>query len=173
MVSNYFNKYGIRNDEYDVRERVRRRRRRLAAGRRMGNRAFYESEGVHQTTAIGAEAPEIPRGVVNVPRLPYRRRALLIILICAAIALTGYIGAYNNVKSDSGLAYTAHAAEETVYKDVTVHSGDTLWGIVSEFAEPSKDIRKQIKEICELNGVEPGGIYPGQVIIVPIPAHLA
>ena len=54
-----------------------------------------------------------------------------------------------------------------------VHSGDTLWGIASEYSDPAKDIRKNIKDICEINDINSGNIYPGQIIKVPVPAHLA
>jgi len=93
--------------------------------------------------------------------------------VCCIAAFVGYIGIRDSALNDTGLAYAAQAEEEVVYKKITIHNGDTLWGIASDYVEPSKDIRKYIREICALNDVKPGKIYPGQVIIVPIPAHLA
>ena len=87
--------------------------------------------------------------------------------------MLGYISVQGNDIADTGLAYTAQAAEETLYEYVIIKSGDTLWGIASEYADPSRDIRKSIKDICDINDVKPGNIYPGQVIKVPIPAHKA
>ena len=100
-------------------------------------------------------------------------KLLTVAMICMLAAISGYIGVYKGDAPDAGLAYKAQAAEETVYEYVTVHKGDTVWGIASSYAEPSRDIRKYVREICDLNGVKPGSIYPGQVLIVPIPAHLA
>ena len=97
----------------------------------------------------------------------------VIVTICASMTLFGYIGAQDNGYMNSGLSSGAFAAEETVYKKVIVYKGDTIWGIASEYTEPSKDIRKNIKVICEINNVEPGKIYPGQVLLVPVPASLA
>jgi len=101
------------------------------------------------------------------------RGPAVVMAVCCIMAFGGYIGVRDSALNDTGLAYAAQAEEETVYKMITVHSGDTLWGIASDYVEPSKDIRKYIREICALNDVKPGKIYPGQVIIVPVPAHLA
>ena len=136
---------------YSARERVRRRRRKHAGLRR--------SKPIN-----GKGAGRIYGKAV---------RALIIIAVCFVTVSAGYLGAYNSTRSDTGLSYTAQAEETIILKTVTVHSGDTLWGIASKYSEPSKDIRKQIREICELNGVKAGEIYPGQLIIVPVPAHLA
>jgi len=96
-------------------------------------------------------------------------RLMIVGSICLMIMLGGYFG----VRGDGIGDIKAFAAEETVYKTVTVYNGDTLWGIASTYTEPSKDIRKQVKAICDLNDVSPGKIYPGQVLLVPVPAHLA
>jgi len=98
-----------------------------------------------------------------------KRRIMIIVNICLVIAFGGYFGVHGDGISDS----KAYAAEQTVYKTVTVYSGDTIWGIASEFTEASKDVRKQVKAICELNDVNPGKIYPGQTLLVPVPAHMA
>ncbi len=84
------------------------------------------------------------------------QRVFVILTVCMITILAGYIGIQDGV-SDTGLAYTAQAAEETLYINVTVQKGDTLWGIVSEYTEPSKDIRKQIKEICAPSGTPGSG----------------
>ena len=146
----YINEYCGDIKEYNARERVRRRRRKHAGLRR-------------NKPTNGKGAGRIYGKAI---------RVLIIIAVCFATLFVGYLGAYNSIRSDTGLSYTAQAEETIILKTVTVHSGDTLWGIASRYSEPSKDIRKQIREICELNGVKAGEIYPGQLIIVPVPAHL-
>ena len=107
------------------------------------------------------------KGIVSKLRAP-----ITILTICLITGIIGYIGVSDGSVSDSGLAISVYAEEKVVYKDVVIKSGDTIWGIASVYAEPSKDIRKLIKEICKLNDIKPGNIYPGQVIKVPVPAYL-
>jgi len=94
----------------------------------------------------------------------------LVIAICMIAGIAGYIGAQGGGTGDTGLAYSVHADEAVVYDNVVVKSGDTLWGIASGYTDPSKDIRKTISEICAVNDIKAGAIYPGQVIKVPVPA---
>jgi len=96
------------------------------------------------------------------------RRVMIVISICLLMVFGGYFG----VRGEFTLNNGAYAAEETVYKTVTVYKGDTIWGIASQYSEPSKDVRKLVREICEINNVEPGKIYAGQILLVPVPAHL-
>ena len=101
------------------------------------------------------------------------RRLAVIAGMCLIVMLGGYFGVRGEGFAELRHSSGAYAAEETVYKKVTVYSGDTLWGIAGEYTEPSKDVRKMVKAICDLNNVSPGKIYPGQVILVPVSAHLA
>jgi len=102
-------------------------------------------------------------------RASHRSRIPMIIAsICMIIGLTGYIGAHDGSISDTGLAFAAHAEEKLITENVVVKSGDTLWGIASAYSEPSKDIRKLVREICKINGIDQYKIYPGQVIKVPV-----
>ena len=101
------------------------------------------------------------------------RIPVIIVTVCMIAGLAGYIGVHDGSISDTGLAYTAHAEEKVINKNVVVKSGDTIWGIAGDYVDPSKDIRKYIKEICELNDIKPGEIYPGQVIVVPVKANFA
>jgi len=96
------------------------------------------------------------------------RIPMIILSVCMIIGLTGYIGAHDGNLSDTGLAFAAHAEEKSITQNVVVKSGDTLWGIASKYTEPSKDIRKLVREICKINGIDQYKIYPGQVIKVPI-----
>ena len=180
MTSDYLKKYEVTNDfltkydmyasEFDVRERIRRRRRKLAA---VMKKDTVKNDGIKKGFSAkmsGDGTRAVKRHWIMAGRL---RMVLVVTAVCFLMILSGYIGAYNSMHSGAGTSFTAQAAEETVYKSIVIQSGDTLWGIAGEYSEPSKDIRKQIREICELNGIEPGGIYPGQMIIVPVPAHLA
>jgi len=128
-------------DRYAVKERVRRRRRGIAASRRM---------------KTGRKAAQ---------------RILIIMCVCLAIGFFGYIGVQGGEPLNTGLTYGVSAAEEPVYAKVTVYSGDTIWGIASVYADPSKDIRQLVKEICDLNHVAPGKIYPGQTLLVPVSSN--
>jgi len=101
------------------------------------------------------------------------RGPVVIAAICLVTALAGYIGVHDGALADTGLAFSAQAGEEVIFKDVMVIKGDTIWGIAADFSESSKDIRILVKEICALNDVKPGRIYPGQVLRVPVPAHSA
>jgi len=101
------------------------------------------------------------------------RRLMIITGMCLIVMLGGYFGIRGDGFSDLRHSSGAYAAEEIVYIKVTVYSGDTLWGIASAYTEPSKDVRKLVNAICELNDVRPGNIYPGQVILVPVPTRLA
>ena len=96
------------------------------------------------------------------------RRVLIVTSICLLMIFGGYFGVRGEFANNNG----AYAAEETIYKTVTVYSGDTIWGIASQYTEPSKDVRKLVREICEINDVMPGKIYAGQILLVPVPAHL-
>ena len=97
------------------------------------------------------------------------KRIIIITLICAAVMFGGYFGVRGDGFRDMALGSGAYAVEGTILKPVTVYGGDTLWGIAGEYTEPSKDVRKLVREICELNDVSPGKIYPGQVLLVPVP----
>ena len=156
MLTIYETGYKENMSEYgmDVHERVQSRRKRIAEIRQKET-AYRRKRGLQ--SLISGKAHTL----------------IVIVTVCFITGLIGYIGAYNNVSAVSGLAYTAQAADDVIYKSVVVHSGDTLWGIAGAYTEPKKDIRNQIKEICELNGIEKGVIYPGQVIVVPVPAYMA
>lgn len=68
-----------------------------------------------------------------------------------------------------GAAFPVSAAQdqEYNYKEVKVQSGDTLWKIARTYGDPSRDVREIVYEICDINSVEAGSIYPGQTLKVP------
>ncbi|MEX2406494.1 MAG: LysM peptidoglycan-binding domain-containing protein [Actinomycetota bacterium] len=47
-----------------------------------------------------------------------------------------------------------------------VREGDTLWSIAQGVA-PGEDPRPLVDAIATVNGVDPGGIVPGQTLLVP------
>ena len=100
------------------------------------------------------------------------RGPILILSICLITGMAGYLGAHDGNSSNSGLVFSAHAEEQIVYQKVVIKNGDTIWSIASSYSEPSKDIRKLVREICDLNGIDSANIYPGQVIKVPVPQRL-
>ena len=52
-------------------------------------------------------------------------------------------------------------------RTVTVHSGDTLWAIASDLAEPG-EVRAMVHQIEELNALPGAGLQAGQRLAVPV-----
>lgn len=50
---------------------------------------------------------------------------------------------------------------------VVIEAGDTLWDIASAYGPQGQDRRIVVRTICQLNGVSPETIRPGQTILVP------
>lgn len=53
-------------------------------------------------------------------------------------------------------------------QSVIVSSGDSLWGIASEYKSESEDIREFIYKIKELNLLETSEVFEGQELRVPV-----
>ncbi|MGE5561281.1 MAG: LysM peptidoglycan-binding domain-containing protein [Chloroflexota bacterium] len=51
--------------------------------------------------------------------------------------------------------------------EVTVDTGDTLWGLASRYSPTTKDIRSTVSEILRINRLASAELQPGQVILVP------
>ena len=54
----------------------------------------------------------------------------------------------------------------TIHKEYTVSRGETLWDIASQYTD-SKDVRKKVYEIKEVNKLKTSTIYEDQVLIIP------
>ena len=68
-----------------------------------------------------------------------------------------------------GAVFPVSAAhqQEANYREVKVQAGDTLWNIARIYGDNNRDVREIIYDICEINNVNAGSIYPGQVLKVP------
>jgi LysM repeat protein len=96
-------------------------------------------------------------------RTRVRRRRL--VALCAAIGLVGVLSGpvAHAVGVAVGVGGTAEAKASRTY---VVRAGDTLWSIATRF-EPSTDPRVVIDAITSANGVDPGGLIPGQQLSIP------
>lgn len=81
------------------------------------------------------------------------RLSMFLVAVCAAFLLIG--GA-----ADAG----APPPPTTEY---VVQSGDTLWAIAADLADPGEDVRVMVSAIKTLSGLDSSTLYPGQVLVVP------
>jgi len=58
--------------------------------------------------------------------------------------------------------------ESHQYVEILVTKGDTIWDIAQEYYNGSKDIRRIIHDISNINGIEGAMIQPGDKILVPV-----
>ena len=68
-----------------------------------------------------------------------------------------------------GAMFPVRAADHKAisYTEIKVQAGDTLWNIAKAFGDGSKDVREVIYDICQVNGINAGDIYPGQILRIP------
>ena len=98
------------------------------------------------------------------------RSQVLIGIICLLTMMTGCLAVYGGSGIDSEPQSMISEPIEPIveYQTITIRGGDTLWSIASAFSDSSQDVRELVREIRALNDVDPGSIYPGQKIKVPI-----
>ena len=60
-----------------------------------------------------------------------------------------------------------YAATAQRYATVTVHPGDTLWGIAAAHAGDSSDVQEIVDRITEANHLRGGEIQPGEHLRIP------
>ncbi|HBH11791.1 MAG: hypothetical protein XD91_0613 [Clostridiales bacterium 38_11] len=87
----------------------------------------------------------------------YKRFRLFVLISAILIVLTASVLIYN---------ITAFSVNSNFFIEIPVRDGDTIWNIAKEYGT-SNSILKDVYTIMELNNIEDGIIYPGQVIIVP------
>ncbi len=80
--------------------------------------------------------------------------ALIIIAICMIFLI------------DRGDVYSSYYYDK--HQEIQVVKGDTLWDISRIYLSPGQDIRKLVYDIMELNEMNSGYIYPGDIIKIPI-----
>jgi Tfp pilus assembly protein FimV len=51
---------------------------------------------------------------------------------------------------------------------VRVEYGDSLWTIAREHGDPSRDVRETVAAIRHANGVDPGRLRPGAMLLIPL-----
>lgn len=56
---------------------------------------------------------------------------------------------------------------DEIYKEIIIHSGDTLWDIAVEHFDESYDIRKVIYDIKKLNDLSSSELSIGQIVKLP------
>jgi Tfp pilus assembly protein FimV len=95
-------------------------------------------------------------------RLTVRGRRVL-----AAIAAVPSAALLSVAILGGGAALASRAdASNAHFEKVTVHSGDTLWGIAERVA-PREDPRDVVDAIVSLNALEQVTLTPGQRIAIP------
>lgn len=84
------------------------------------------------------------------------KKLLLIGTICAAAALI--------------MGYRAHSKPSVeVFERYVVQAGDTLSGIARQYTPEAKDYRKLQNAIIRNNELKSVVIYPGDVLLIPLP----
>ena len=61
----------------------------------------------------------------------------------------------------------ASDSDQISYTEVKVQAGDTLWDLARAYGSENKDVRELIYDICQINDIEAGSIYPGQILLIP------
>jgi len=87
------------------------------------------------------------------------RKQKLLNIICIALSFILSLSIF--------FTMIAGAEEETIYKEVVVKPGDTLWKISKDNMESHEDIRYYIYKIRQVNNLQTAQITPGQVIKLP------
>lgn len=88
----------------------------------------------------------------------FRFTLFMTVSIFCAVTVLGTLFGFNIVNSSS----------RDLYNQVQIQDGDTLWEIASEYAPDHSDVRKVVREICDLNEISADQLESGQRIIVPV-----
>lgn len=109
--------------------------------------------------ALQTTRPHHPRRWQLAETLAWRARWVLLALAAVGLLVFGYA---REAAGSSLLARREPVAAETV----TVAQGDTLWGIASR-RYPDADVRQEVYEIEQLNGLRGPTIMAGQRLRLP------
>jgi|GEM_PF-374416 len=92
-------------------------------------------------------------------RIVSRKRfsAFLLSLVILCTAVLGLVSA----------TQTARGMSETVYTEVLVQTGDTLWELAKEYGPKEQDVRQTVYTICRINEMEAEDLQAGQKILIP------
>lgn len=120
--------------------------------------------GRHRTPAPAHARPPVAgaRSRPDATRLRLTRRGrLVVVALVLAVLLVG-LTAFGSRSAASGEPGTTAPT-----RTVQVRSGDTLWGIAAEVAEPGQ-AREMVHRIEKLNALPGPGLTVGQQIAVPV-----
>lgn len=63
--------------------------------------------------------------------------------------------------------FNSYGDSETVYINVIVDTGQSLWSIAEEYTPDHRDVRETIRLMVNANNIESTVIYPGDLLKVP------
>ena len=90
--------------------------------------------------------------------------------IILALTIMVFVSVFMNMSFSSDAQSDDYIPEFKYYQNVTVHTGDTLWNIASEYYDDShyNDLDDYISEICNINHFSnPDSLRAGENIIIP------
>lgn len=114
------------------------------------------------TTTGTTTTPRRTRGAGRPAPVRLTRRGRLVVLVAcllAALAVSVLVGAHSTATREGGTP----APTSTV----VVGSGDTLWEIAAEVAEPG-EVRAMVHRIAKLNALSGSSLQVGQELAVPL-----
>jgi Tfp pilus assembly protein FimV len=97
---------------------------------------------------------------IHMSRTRVRRRRLALATMLTVGLAYGVPVAAGAVRTDT------NRPRPVVAREYLVAPGDTLWRIAIR-ADPSRDPRQVIDQIERTNGVGPGSLQPGRVLVLP------
>jgi hypothetical protein len=123
----------------------------------MSTMVITAGQGSNRGTGLGPS----PARTVRTPAVRLTRRGRLV----ATLVLTALVLAVFLASGGASVA-TREAGDPQPIRTVEVQSGQTLWGIASEVAEPG-EVREMVYTIERLNSLPDATLTEGQVLAVP------
>ncbi|HMU35973.1 MAG TPA: LysM peptidoglycan-binding domain-containing protein [Marmoricola sp.] len=117
------------------------------------------SIGNHTRWQASAEATQSPAAQSEL-RLTRRGRIVFTMIFLSLVAAAMiFVGGRAAASFDAGNPPAIHY--------ITVSSGDTLYSLAGDYAEPGQ-IREMVQQIEDLNSLDSVTIYPGQRLAIPV-----